>query len=70
MRCRVSHCDVRQVRSRELAQNIGARRHRKRMTRDFLSIGWKFPLQVNPDGKIARSQYEQRIMDLLGGCPA
>lgn len=30
-------------------------------TRDFLGIGWKFPLQVTPNGKIAQARYEQRI---------
>jgi phage baseplate assembly protein W len=34
---------------------------RSRDTRDFLGIGWKFPLQVTPAGKIAQSRYEQRI---------
>jgi hypothetical protein len=31
------------------------------MARDFLGIGWKFPLQVTPDGRIAQARYEQRI---------
>jgi len=30
-------------------------------TRAFLGTGWKFPLQVSPDGSMARAQYEQRI---------
>jgi len=30
-------------------------------TRDFLGVGWKFPLQVTPNGKIAQARYEQRI---------
>jgi uncharacterized protein len=30
-------------------------------TREFLGVGWKFPLQVTPNGKIARARYEQRI---------
>ncbi len=30
-------------------------------TREFLGIGWKFPLQVTPGGKIAQAKYEQRI---------
>ena len=34
-------------------------------TRDFLGIGWKFPLQVNPDGTIALSKYEQRIEESI-----
>lgn len=29
--------------------------------RDFLGVGWKFPLQVTAGGKIAMSRYEQRI---------
>ncbi|HTX91829.1 MAG TPA: GPW/gp25 family protein [Anaerolineales bacterium] len=29
--------------------------------REFLGIGWKFPLQVTPDGKLGQSRYEQRI---------
>jgi phage baseplate assembly protein W len=29
--------------------------------RDFLGIGWKFPLQVTPAGGIAQARYEQRI---------
>jgi uncharacterized protein len=29
--------------------------------RDFLGIGWKFPLQVTPDGKLRQARYEQRI---------
>ena len=35
------------------------------MQRDFLGIGWKFPLQVNAAGKIARSSYEQRIEEAI-----
>lgn len=33
--------------------------------RKFLGIGWKFPLQVNPTGGIARSSYEQRIEESI-----
>ena len=29
--------------------------------REFLGVGWKFPLQVTPAGKIAQAKYEQRI---------
>lgn len=29
--------------------------------RNFLGIGWKFPLQVNAAGKMAQTRYEQRI---------
>jgi uncharacterized protein len=31
------------------------------LKRDYLGVGWKFPLQVTPDGKIARARYEDRI---------
>lgn len=31
------------------------------MARDFLGVGWKFPIQVTPDGKIARSREERKI---------
>jgi hypothetical protein len=34
-------------------------------TRGFLGIGWKFPLQVTPGGKIAGSRYEQRIEESI-----
>jgi phage baseplate assembly protein W len=34
-------------------------------TRDFLGVGWKFPLQVTPGGKIAQSRYEQRIEESI-----
>ena len=37
-------------------------------TREFLGIGWKFPLQVTPAGKIAQSRYEQRIEELIAQC--
>ena len=33
--------------------------------REFLGVGWKFPLQVTADGKIARSRYEQRIEESI-----
>jgi phage baseplate assembly protein W len=33
--------------------------------RDFLGIGWKFPLQVTPGGQIARACYEQRIEESI-----
>lgn len=29
--------------------------------RNFLGIGWKFPIQVNAAGKIAQARHEQRI---------
>ncbi len=34
-------------------------------TRDFLGVGWKFPLQVTPGGKIAQARYEQRIEESI-----
>src|SRR5262245_2653992 len=33
--------------------------------RAFLGIGWKFPLQVTPGGKIAGSRHEQRIEESI-----
>jgi len=30
-----------------------------------LGIGWKFPLQVTPAGRIAQSRYEQRIEESI-----
>ena len=33
--------------------------------REFLGIGWKFPLQVTPGGKIAQAKYEQRIEESI-----
>jgi phage baseplate assembly protein W len=35
------------------------------MERDFLGMGWKFPLQVTPNGKIALARYEQRIEESI-----
>ncbi len=29
--------------------------------REFLGVGWRFPLQVTPGGRIAQARYEQRI---------
>jgi uncharacterized protein len=34
-------------------------------TREFLGIGWKFPLQVAANGKIAQARYEQRIEESI-----
>lgn len=34
-------------------------------TREFLGIGWKFPLQVTASGNIAQSRYEQRIEESI-----
>ncbi len=33
--------------------------------RDFLGVGWKFPLQVSAAGRIAQSRYEQRIEEAI-----
>jgi phage baseplate assembly protein W len=33
--------------------------------REFLGIGWKFPLQVTPAGTIAQAKYEQRIEESI-----
>lgn len=34
-------------------------------TREYLGVGWKFPLQVTPGGKIAQARYEQRIEESI-----
>ena len=33
--------------------------------RRFLGVGWKFPLQVTPEGRIARARHEQRIEEAI-----
>jgi len=33
--------------------------------REFLGVGWKFPLQVTATGKIAQARYEQRIEESI-----
>lgn len=33
--------------------------------REFLGVGWKFPLQVTPDGRIAQARHEQRIEESI-----
>src|SRR4030095_2032351 len=33
--------------------------------REFLGVGWKFPLQVTPTGTIAQAKYEQRIEESI-----
>jgi uncharacterized protein len=33
--------------------------------REFLGVGWKFPLQVNAQGAIASSRYEQSIEESI-----
>jgi len=37
----------------------------RNMRRDFLGVGWKFPLQVTPQGGIAQSGYEQRVEESI-----
>jgi phage baseplate assembly protein W len=33
--------------------------------RAFLGVGWKFPLQVTPGGRIAQARHEQRIEESI-----
>jgi phage baseplate assembly protein W len=33
--------------------------------REFLGVGWKFPLQVTQTGAIAQAKYEQRIEEAI-----
>jgi phage baseplate assembly protein W len=33
--------------------------------REFLGVGWKFPIQVTPGGQIARARYEQRVEESI-----
>lgn len=33
--------------------------------REYLGVGWKFPLQVTPKGAIAGARYEQRIEESI-----
>ena len=35
------------------------------MAKDFLGVGWKFPVQVNLAGKIALSRYEEDIKEAI-----
>jgi len=35
------------------------------ITRAFLGVGWKFPLQVNSGGGVAVSLYEQRVEESI-----
>jgi phage baseplate assembly protein W len=35
------------------------------MEREFLGTGWKFPLQVTPNGGIARARYELRVEEAI-----
>lgn len=34
-------------------------------TREFLGVGWKFPIQVSPAGGIATARFEQRIEESI-----
>jgi phage baseplate assembly protein W len=31
----------------------------------FLGVGWKFPLQVTPSGRIAQARYERRVEESI-----
>lgn len=33
--------------------------------REYLGVGWKFPIQVTPAGQIARARYEQRVEEAI-----
>jgi uncharacterized protein len=33
--------------------------------RNFLGVGWKFPLQVTPGGAIAQSKFERRVEESI-----
>jgi phage baseplate assembly protein W len=33
--------------------------------RRFLGVGWKFPLQTTPDGRIAQARHEQRVEEAI-----
>ena len=35
------------------------------LNREFLGVGWRFPLQVTPGGRIAQARYEQRIEESI-----
>jgi Bacteriophage baseplate protein W len=35
------------------------------VNREFLGVGWRFPLQVTPGGRIAQARYEQRIEESI-----
>jgi phage baseplate assembly protein W len=35
------------------------------INREFLGVGWRFPLQVTPGGRIAQARYEQRIEESI-----
>jgi uncharacterized protein len=35
------------------------------MAKEFLGVGWKFPVQATPAGRIALSQYEEDIQEAI-----
>jgi phage baseplate assembly protein W len=35
------------------------------MAKEFLGVGWKFPVQTTPAGRIALSQYEEDIKEAI-----
>ena len=35
------------------------------MAKEFLGVGWKFPVQATPAGRIALSQYEEDIKEAI-----
>jgi len=35
------------------------------MSKEFLGVGWKFPIQLDTDGKFALSQYEEDIKEAI-----
>jgi phage baseplate assembly protein W len=35
------------------------------MTKEFLGVGWKFPVRATPAGRIALSQYEEDIKEAI-----
>ena len=37
----------------------------QQISREFLGVGWKFPIQVTPRGGLAVSLYEQRVEESL-----
>jgi uncharacterized protein len=34
-------------------------------TREYLGVGWKFPLQITPAGGLARARYEHRVEESI-----
>jgi phage baseplate assembly protein W len=35
------------------------------MEREFLGVGWQFPISVAPNGKMAQSRHEQKIEESI-----